>query len=91
MLDDRAAYRLVGLVGAGALCRESVPRCDGEHCHPCESWIVASVNSGIKGALQDIFPGVQVNAWRPIGWNLKGRVKSAAEHVEKWSRTAKVG
>jgi hypothetical protein len=74
-----------------ALCRGSVRRCDGEHCHPCEAWIIASVNSGIKDALPDIFPGVQVNTWRPVGWNLKGHVKAAADHVEKWMKTAKVG
>jgi hypothetical protein len=74
-----------------ALCRGSVRRCDGEHCHPCEAWVIASVNSGIKEALPDIFPGVQVNTWRPVGWNLKGHVKAAADHVEKWMKTAKVG
>jgi hypothetical protein len=74
-----------------ALCRGSVRRCDGENCHPCSAWIIASVNSGIRDALPDIFPGVQVKDWKPMGWNLKGHVKAASDYVEKWSRTAKVG
>src|SRR5262249_44930766 len=34
-----------------ALCRGAVRRCDGERCHPCDAYVIASVRSGIPDAL----------------------------------------
>ena len=74
-----------------ALCRAAVRRCDGEHCHPCDAYIIASVRSGIPAALQDIFPGCNVVGWRPVKRTLKGHVKAAVEFIETWAETATKG
>lgn len=74
-----------------ALCRGAVRRCDGEHCHPCDAYIIASVRSGIPDALPCVFPGCKVTKWQPVERTLRGHVKTAVELVERWTRAAKVG
>jgi hypothetical protein len=74
-----------------ALCRGAVRRCDGEHCHPCDAYIIASVKSGIPAALPSIFPGCTVVRWQPLERSLKGHVKAAVELVEQWFKSAKPG
>jgi hypothetical protein len=74
-----------------ALCRGAVRRCDGEHCHPCNAYIIGSVRSGIPEALPNIFPGCKVVRWQPIERTLRGHVKTAVETIEAWLSKAKVG
>lgn len=74
-----------------ALCRCSVRRCDGEFCHPCDAYVIASVKSGIPAALPSIFPGCHVVRWRPIERSLRGHVKSAVEMIEEWATSANEG
>lgn len=40
-----------------ALCRASVRQCIGDQCAPCDAYIIASPQSGIKDLLPSIFPG----------------------------------
>jgi hypothetical protein len=72
-----------------ALTRVSVRRCDGEFCHPCHAYIIASVRSGISAGLPRISPGCRLVRWRPVERSLTGYVKAAVEAVEKWAVTAK--
>jgi hypothetical protein len=74
-----------------ALCRGAVRRCDGEHCHPAEAWLIASVRSGIPDALPSIFPGCRVVRWSPIPRKLHGHPLAVCEYLEAWATTAKVG
>jgi len=74
-----------------ALCRGAVRRCDGEHCHPCDAYIIASVRSGIPDALPTVFPGCNVVRWQPVERTLRGHVRSAVEFIERWAQTAGVG
>lgn len=74
-----------------ALCRGSVRKCDDEHCHPCDAYIIASVRSGIHDALPTIFPGCNIVDWRPIKRQLKGHVSATVAHLKHWLRTAKGG
>lgn len=74
-----------------ALCRCAVRRCDGEHCHPCAAYIIASVHSEITTALHIIFPGCRVGSWRPVARKLAGHVAAAVEIINKWSKTAAQG
>jgi hypothetical protein len=74
-----------------ALCRGSVRRCDGEHCHPCHAYVIASVKSGIPTALPTIFPGATIQPWKPVERTLRGHVKAAVEFVEGWLSTAQAG
>jgi hypothetical protein len=67
-----------------ALCRGSVRRCDGERCHPCDAFIIASVRTGIPGQIKEIFPGCTVKPWRPVERTLRGHVKAAVEFIEGW-------
>jgi hypothetical protein len=64
-----------------ALCRGSVRKSDGESCHPCDAYIIASVRSRIPGLLADIFPGCQQRRWRPIERTLQGHVRAAIEYI----------
>jgi hypothetical protein len=74
-----------------ALCRGSVRRCDGEYCHPCDAYVIASVRSGIPEVLPRIFPGCDVSTWRPVERSLTGHVKAAVETIEGWVASAKAG
>lgn len=74
-----------------ALCRGAVRRCDGEHCHPAEAWVIASVRSGIPDALPSIFPGCQVVRWSPIPRKLKGHALAVCAYLEAWATSARVG
>jgi len=74
-----------------ALCRGAVRRCDGEHCHPCDAYIIASVRSGIYGALPSIFPGCKIVSWCPIKRALKGHVSAAVDYLQRWADKAKQG
>jgi hypothetical protein len=71
-----------------ALCRGAVRRCDGEHCPPCDAYIIGSVRSGIPTALPNIFPGCQLTRWKPIERTLKGHVGAAVKMIETWAQTA---
>ena len=74
-----------------ALCRCAVRRCDGEHCHPCTAYIIASVHSEITTALPGIFPGCRVDRWQPVTRKLTGHVAAAVEIINEWSKTATQG
>lgn len=65
-----------------ALCRGSVRLSDGDQCHPCDAYIIASAQSGIPGALPDIFPECRVQRWSPVKRALKGKVKEAVNYLE---------
>ncbi len=67
-----------------ALCRGAVRRCDGDKCHPMSAYIIASVRSGIRDALPDIFPGCQVEDWKPVPNELRGEAKKAFDYVKGW-------
>ena len=64
-----------------ALCRGSVRKSDGSHCHPCNAWIIASAKSRIPTLLGTIFPGRQQKDWRPVERTLRGHVKAAIEFI----------
>jgi hypothetical protein len=64
-----------------ALCRGSVRKSDGESCHPCDAYIIASVRSRIPALLETIFPGCQQKRWKPIERTLQDHVKSAIEYI----------
>jgi len=74
-----------------ALCRGSVRKSDGEHCHKAEAWVIASVRSGMPDAIPAIFPGCVVKRWSPVRKNLKGDAAAVCDAVESWTKTAKVG
>jgi hypothetical protein len=74
-----------------ALCRGSVRKCDGEHCHQAEAWIIAAKASGIRGHLPRIFPGCVVQAWRPIPRGMEGLPATVFDYVKTWATTANVG
>jgi len=74
-----------------ALCRGAVRRSDGEHCQPCDAYIIASVRSGIGKALPGVFPGCDLRRWKPIERTLTGDIKAAVEMIETWATTAKAG
>jgi hypothetical protein len=64
-----------------ALCRGSVRQCVGDVCAPCNAYIIASVNSGIKESLPGIFPGCKVKSWKPVKRVLRGKVKDAVTNL----------
>ncbi len=66
-----------------ALCRGAVRQCIGDVCAPCDAYIIASVKSGIKEALPDIFPGCKVASWKPLGTALKGKMAHAASIIKE--------
>lgn len=74
-----------------ALCRGSVRKCDGGHCHKAEAWIIAAKASGIRGHLPRIFPGCAVTTWRPIPRGMEGLSATVFDYVKTWATTAKVG
>lgn len=74
-----------------ALCRGSVRKCNGPHCHKAEAWIIAAKASGIRGHLPTIFPGCLVKAWRPIPRGMEGLRSTVFDYVTAWATTAKVG
>src|SRR5262249_3963458 len=74
-----------------ALCRGSLRKCDGEHCHKAEAWIIAAKASGIRGHLPRIFPGCVVKTWRPIPRGMEGLCASVFDYVKTWATAAKVG
>jgi hypothetical protein len=74
-----------------ALCRGAVRRCDGEHCHPTDAYIIGSVRSGIPSALPTIFPGCKLTRWQPIERHLKGHVGATVELLKGWVGSAKLG
>ncbi|HUT51189.1 MAG TPA: hypothetical protein VM325_17810 [Alphaproteobacteria bacterium] len=67
-----------------ALCRGAVRRCDGDKCHPMNAYVIASVRSGIRDALSDIFPGCLVEDWKPVPNELRGEAKKAFDHIKSW-------
>jgi hypothetical protein len=65
-----------------ALCRGSVRQCVGNVCAPCNAYIIASVRSGIKEALPDIFPGCKVERWKPLKSALSGKIRMATMIIQ---------
>ena len=73
----RRACILSCSLSAGDRSRKS----DGASCHPCNAWIIASVQSRIPRLLQTIFPGCRQEDWRPVQRTLSGHVKAAIEYI----------
>lgn len=68
-----------------ALCRGNVRRCQGAECYPCDAYVIASVNSGIRKALPEIFPDCKVVDWQPVPPPpLRGKVKEALAFIDAW-------
>lgn len=74
-----------------ALCRGAVRKCDGEQCHPCHAYVIASVRSGIPDALPALFPGCRIHRWQPVERKLSGHVGAAVEALHQWAQSAKAG
>lgn len=47
-------------------------------------YVIASRRSGITRGLTDVFPGCKLVQWKTKPAALKGKVKEAAEWVERW-------
>lgn len=74
-----------------ALCRGSVRLSRDDACAPCDAYIIASVRSGIPGALPELFPDCRVSPWQPLPIILKGYPKASFEMLQEWVATAKPG
>lgn len=73
-----------------ALCRAAVRQCRGSQCAPSDAWIIASARSGIEGQLETVFPGCQVDEWRPVRRALQGKVAQAVEYLNYRFREPRV-
>ena len=60
-------------------CRKSV----GPKAAAMDAYIIATVQSGVPGALKDIFPGCQLKAWEPVRKVLRGNVLRAIIHLRE--------
>lgn len=65
-----------------AACRGAIRLCEGDSCPTTHLYIIASVQSGIRAALPNIFPGTRVVDWCPVQTVLKGRVREAVAYIE---------
>ncbi|WP_259781416.1 DEAD/DEAH box helicase family protein [Aestuariispira ectoiniformans] len=66
-----------------ALCRGAVRKCINDACAPCDAYIIAAANSGIRQALPSIFPGCHVRRWQPIEKVLRGKVGAAIKRIQE--------
>ncbi|MGE8940656.1 hypothetical protein ACO2I3_01955 [Leptospira interrogans] len=74
-----------------ALCRGAVRKSVGDSCPPCRAYLVASARSGMAKAVEAIFPGCNVKAWRPVKAQLNGNARRCFEYIAQWADTAKSG
>jgi hypothetical protein len=65
-----------------ALCRSSVRKGVGASCGPCDAYIMASKQSGIRDLLPVVFPGCKIMPWEPTTKTLSGKVGEAVVHVD---------
>jgi hypothetical protein len=70
-----------------ALCRGAVRLCVEDRCAPCDAYLIASVRSGIRPALGEIFPGCKITDWRPIKRTLKGKLEETRRFVTGYFTT----
>jgi hypothetical protein len=65
-----------------AACRGSVRRSVGSSCGNCDLYVIGSKRSGFPEVLLETFPGCQLQEWRPIRQQPKGRVEQALDYLE---------
>jgi hypothetical protein len=67
-----------------AICRGAARKAVGDHCPPCHAYIIASLHSGIRELLSEVFPGCHVESWVPVPRELSGKVREAVEFITRW-------
>lgn len=66
-----------------AACRGSVRRSVGSSCGACDLYVIGSKRSGFPDVLLETFPGCQLQEWRPVRQQPKGRVAQALDYLER--------
>eukprot|EP00903_Cladosiphon_okamuranus_P022579 g20774.t1 len=66
-----------------AACRGAVRRSLGASCGACDLYVIGSKRSGFPEVLLETFPGCQLQEWRPIRQQPKGRVAQALDYLER--------
>lgn len=68
-----------------ALCRASVRGIEADgRCPPCRAWIIAARQTRLREHLPKLFPGCQLEDWRPKGVSkLSGRIREALAYIDR--------
>jgi hypothetical protein len=65
-----------------AACRGSIRRCKGAEGEPMNLYVIARKETGIPGALPDIFPGAgRLLEWQPVDKPLRGYAERLVQYV----------
>lgn len=66
-----------------ALCRSAVRQGSASECGPCNAYIIAPKQSGIRDLIPVVFPGCTVNTWEPAKVKATGKVQQALTFAER--------
>lgn len=66
-----------------ALCRSVVRQGSASGCGPCNAYIIAPKQSGIRDLIPVVFPGCTVSTWKPAKVKAKGKVQQALTYAER--------
>lgn len=66
-----------------ALCRSAVRQGSASECGPCNAYIIAPKQSGIRDLIPVVFPGCKVSTWEPAKVKATGKVQQALTFAER--------
>jgi hypothetical protein len=74
-----------------SLCRGRVRKLNGDECLPMDAYVIASTQSGIPGALRDVFPGCHIKRWSPVNGAKAKMSPRMVQAIDVFEQLAKVG